>query len=242
LESNALHELAPGLWTAVGQADAQIPKFLRKYDFSTRMTVIRLADGGLFLHSPVRLTDGLRAELDEIGAVRAIVAPNKAHHLFVGDYVAAYPEARLYGAVGLQEKRKDLVFFGLLGDDPRAEWRGELEQCRVRGAPMLNEVAFYHPATRTLILTDLAFNVPEGHVWGIPLVFKLMGGAGQFGPHRFVRWAIRDQKAARESLGFIMRWDFDRIIVAHGDILETGGRQKLRDAYGFILGAASRSR
>jgi hypothetical protein len=51
---------------------------------------------------------------------------------------------------------------------------------------------------------------------------------------------IRDQQAARESLGFIMRWDFDRVILAHGDVLESGGRQKLRDAFGFILGAASR--
>jgi hypothetical protein len=51
---------------------------------------------------------------------------------------------------------------------------------------------------------------------------------------------IRDQQAVRESLGFIMRWDFDRVIMAHGDVLESGGRQKLRDAFGFILGAASR--
>jgi hypothetical protein len=67
-----------------------------------------------------------------------------------------------------------------------------------------------------------------------------MGAGGRFGPHRFIRWMIRDQQAARESLGLIMRWDFDRVILAHGDVLENGGRQKLRDAFGFILGAASR--
>ena len=71
-------------------------------------------------------------------------------------------------------------------------------------------------------------------------VFHLMGAAGRFGPHRFVRWMIRDQQATRASLGSILRWDFDRVILAHGDVVETGGRQKLRDAFGFILGAASR--
>lgn len=242
MESKTLRQLAPALWVVEGQADAQIPNFLRKYDFSTRMTVIGLADGGLFLHSPVRLSDGLRAELGQIGTVRAIVAPNKAHHLFVGDYVAAYPEARLYGAPGLPNKRKDLVFFGLLGDEPRPEWKGEIEQCVVRGAPMLNEVAFFHPSTRTLVLTDMVFNVPEGGVWGVPIVFKLMGAAGNFGPHRFIRWAIRDKAAARRSLGRITRWDFDRIIVAHGDIVETGGKEMLRDAFSFVLGAAARTR
>ncbi len=242
MDSRALRQHATGLWTAEGQADAEIPKFFKKYNFSTRMTVVGLADGGLFLHSPVRLNDGLRTELDEIGTVRAIVAPNKAHHLFVGDYVAAYPEARLYGALGLPNKRKDLVFFGLLSDEPRPEWRGEIEQRMVRGAPMLNEVVFFHPATRTLVLTDLVFNVPEGGVWGVPIVCRLMGAAGNFGPHRLIRWAIRDKAAARESLGFIMRWDFDRMIMAHGDIVESGGKKMLRDAFGFLLGAASRTR
>jgi hypothetical protein len=239
---NALRELAPGLWTADGQADVGIPKFLQRYDFSTRMTVIGLADGGLFLHSPVRLSDGLRAELREIGTVRAIVAPNKAHHLFVGDYVAEYPKARLYGALGLPNKRKDLAFFGLLGDEPRPEWKGQIEQRMIRGAPMLNEVAFFHPATRTLVLTDLVFNLPEGDVWGVPIVCKLMGASGNFGPHRFVRWAIRDKAAARKSMGFVVRWEFDRIIMAHGEIVETGGREMLRDAFSFLLGAASRTR
>jgi hypothetical protein len=37
-----------------------------------------------------------------------------------------------------------------------------------------------------------------------------------------------------------MRWDFDRVIVAHGDVIESGGHKKFRDAFGFILGAASR--
>jgi len=125
-----LKEHAPGLWTADGQADKAIPKFLQKYDFSTRMTVIRLTDGGLFLHSPIRLDGGLRAapirldgglraELDGLGEVRAIVAPNKFHHLFAGDACAAYPKAKLYGALGLPVKRKDLKFAGMLGDEPR---------------------------------------------------------------------------------------------------------------------------
>ena len=85
MSEQRLKERAPGLWTADGQADAAVPKFLRKYDFGTRMTVVRLSDGGLFLHSPIRLDGGLRAQLDALGEVRAIVAPNRFHHLFAGD-------------------------------------------------------------------------------------------------------------------------------------------------------------
>jgi hypothetical protein len=236
----SLKEHAPGLWTAVGQADTAVPKFLRKFDYSARMTVVRLSDGGLFLHSPIRLDGGLRAELDAVGEVRAIVAPNKFHHLFAGDCRSAYPKAKLYAAPGLPEKRKDIKFDGLLADEPRVEWRGELEQRIIRGMPMLNEVAFFHPASRTLILTDLVFNMPRGRSWGLPVVSQILGLGGGFGPSRLGRWLIRDRQAARASLGTMLRWDFDRLILAHGDIVETGGRQKLRDAFGFILGAASR--
>ena len=235
-----LKEHAPGLWTALGRADIAYPKFFQRFDFSTRMTIVKLSDGGLFLHSPIRLDDGLREELDGLGEVRAVAAPNKAHHLFVGDCREAYPKAKIYAAPGLPEKRKDLRFDGLLADEPRIKWRGDLEQRRIQGMPMLNEVAFFHPSSRTLILTDLAFNVPKGRSWGIPLVFRLMGAGGRFGPHRFIRWMIRDQQAARASMGMILRWDFDRLIVAHGDVVESGGKKKLRDAFGFILGAASR--
>jgi hypothetical protein len=183
----------------------------------------------------VRLTDQLRRELEGLGTVRAVVAPNKAHHLYVGDYRVPYPEARFYGALGLQSKRKDLAFFGMLGDEPMPEWRGTIEQHLFRGAPWLNEVVFFHPESRTLLLTDLAFNVPTGKVWGIPFVFRIMGAEGVFGPHRFIRFAIRDGNAALRSLRKILEWNFERVIVTHGDILETGGREKMKQAFKFIL-------
>ena len=240
MSKKRLKEHAPGLWTTGGQVEKGIPKFLQRYDFSTRMTVVRLADGGLFLHSPIQLDAGLRAELDEVGEVRAIVAPNKFHHVYADDCRKAYPNAKLYGAPGLPEKRKDLTFDGLLADEPRVEWRGDIEQQRIRGMSMLNEVAFFHPASRTLILTDLVFNVPADRPWGIPILSGLLGVGGRLGPSRLGRWLIRDKPATRASLGQIMRWDFDRVIVAHGDIIESGGHKKVRDAFGFILGAASR--
>ncbi len=85
------------------------------------------------------------------------------------------------------------------------------------------------------MLTDLAFNVPAGKVWGVPLVYRLMGAEGVFGPHRFIRWSIRDGNAALRSLRKILEWDFDRVIVTHGEILETGGKAQMKEAFAFIL-------
>jgi len=225
---DALRNLAPQLW--VGDR----PLRLAVGDIGTRTTVVRLADGGLFVHSPARLDPETQQALEALGPVRAVVAPSKAHHLFAGDYQHAYPDARLFGAPGLPEKRQDLRFDEVLSDEPPAAWRGQLEQHLFRGAAFLNEVVFFHPATRTLVLTDLAFNVPRDRVAGARLFYRLVGAAGRFGPHRLVRLMIRDRKAARDSVATILGWDFDRVIVTHGEVLETGGHAAFAAAFAFL--------
>jgi hypothetical protein len=226
--SSTIVALAPDLWVAPR------PLKLIVGDVGTRMTVIRLADGGLFLHSPVRLDAETQAALDAIGTVRAVVAPSKVHHLFAGDYAAAYPAARVYGAPGLADKRKDLRIDAMLGDDAPAEWRDEIEQHLFRGAPRINEVVFFHRASRTLLLTDLAFNVAADKTHGARFFHWVAGTAGRFGPHRLVRSLIRDRAAARASVARILEWEFDRVVVTHGDVLDTDGRRRFADAFAFL--------
>ena len=173
------------------------------------------------------------AALDALGPVRAVVAPSLVHHFFVGDYAAAYPSARLYAAPGLEQKRADVTFAAVLDDEPPAAWSGQLEQCVFRGAPIMNEVVFCHPPTRTLLLTDLCFNVVRPFRGRARLFTRLVGARG-FGPHRIVRLGIRDRAAARASLERILGWDFDRVVVTHGDVLETGGRAALQAAFAWL--------
>lgn len=229
-ETPALRNLAPDLWVV----DRPFKLPLRMGDIGCRMAVIRLADGGLFLHSPVPLDADLRAALNAIGPVRAIVAPSKAHHLFVGDYLKAFPGAKLHGAPGLAEKRTDLKFDSILGDEADAYWRGQIDQHLFRGARLLNEVVFFHRATRTVIFTDLVFNVAASDRSRARIFYWLSGAAGSFGPHRLVRRAITDRAAARDSVQKILRWDFDRVIVTHGEVLESGARDRVRAAFSYL--------
>ena len=224
----ALRALAPNLWVA------ERPLKLFTGDIGARMTVVRLHDGGRFLHSPVRLDAQTRSALEALGPVRAVVAPSKVHHFFVGDYVSAYPDAAVHGAPGLAAKRPRLRFDHVLGDEAPGAWRDDIEQHVFRGAPVLNEVVFLHRPTRTLVLTDLAFNVPAERTSGARVFYWLVGAAGRFGPHRMVRAFIRDRRAARESVDRLLRWDFDRVIVSHGEVLETGGRGRLAEGFAFL--------
>jgi len=226
-----LRELARDIWVV------ERPQRFYGIEVGTRMTVMRLADGNLLLHSPVALDAALRRELDAIGRVRYAVAPNRVHHLYAGEVAAAYPQSRLWVAPGLARKRPDLVFVDVLGDDAPPEWRGVVDQVFFRGRPYENEVVFLHRASRTLILCDLAFNFGPRSAAPTRVLMRLIRSYGRFGPSTLDPWLIRDRRAARESLERILAWDFDRVVVAHGDVLEGGGRDALRRGYAWLLAA-----
>lgn len=200
----------------------------------TRTSVVRLGDGGLFIHSPGPLDGALRRALEQLGPVRAIVAPNRLHHLYVAENARAFPDARVYAAPGVARKQPDVRFYRELGDVAAAAWSGDLDQVLVQGVPRLNEVAFLHRASRTLLLTDLAFNVRKLDSAFARLFMRLNDGYGRFGPTRLMRSQFRDRQALRASLERILAWDFDRVTVTHGEILETGGREALRDAFASV--------
>jgi hypothetical protein len=204
-------------------------------EVGTRMTVMRLAEGSLLLHSPVRLDGDLRRELDAIGRVRFVVAPNRLHHLHAGEVAEIYPEARLWVAPGLERKRPDLAFVAILGDEAPVEWRTDVEQVFFRGRPYENEVVFFHRPSRTLVICDLAFNFGPRAAAPTRFLMRMMRSYGYFGPSKLDPLLIRDRRAARESLERILAWDFDRVILAHGDVLESGGREALRRGYAWLL-------
>ena len=226
-----LRQLARDLWVV------ERPQRFYGLEVGTRMTVIRLADGSLLLHSPVALDAELRRELDAVGRVRFAVAPNRVHHLYAGKVAKAYPEARLWVGPGLERKRPDLVFEAVLGDEAPAAWKEQVDQTFFRGRPYENEVVFCHRASRTLILCDLAFNFGPRAAAPTRLLMRLLRSYGRFGPSKLDPLLIRDRRAARQGLERILGWDFDRVVVAHGDVLESGGREALREGYAWLLAA-----
>ena len=122
------------------------------------MTVVRLTDGGLWLHSPTAPTEPLLRGLQEIGPVRHLVAPNTFHYWWLPDWSARFPEATTWGPARLrQTARRALPALRALDDAPAFEWASTLDQFLVRGNA-LTEAVFLHRPTRTIILTDLIEN------------------------------------------------------------------------------------
>jgi len=201
----------------------------------TRMTVVRLGDGSLFLHSPVEPDAETRADLDALGPVRFVVAPNKVHHLFVGAYRDAYPQAELWAAPGLPEKRRDIAFHHVLDDDAPAPWAGEIYQLCVRGLPYVNEVVFLHRRTRTLLLTDLGMNFAPPLSLITRFWIRLNGLHRGFAVSRLMRTLLRDPAATRASVDRMLAWDFERVIVTHGVVLPRSGKRLVRESWDRVL-------
>jgi hypothetical protein len=226
-----LEPLATDVWTA------RRPLRMFGVELGTRMTIVRLQDGSLFVHSPVALDAALRQAVDALGPVRFIAAPNRWHHLFAGDWAAAYPAAALYGVPGLPEKRPDLSFAAVLrGDERDLPWSSSLAHRLVEGAPIMNEVAFFHRASGTLLVSDLAFNIGPDSPW---LTRTLCRAIRQYDRLEW-SWAkrrlfARDRDALQRSVTALLDWEPERVVLAHGRIVEDAAATRLRAAFGWLL-------
>jgi hypothetical protein len=207
--------------------------------FPTRMTIVRLPGGGLWVHSPSSLTTALRAEIAALGRVRHLVAPNTLHYVWLAEWHAAFPEAMVWIPPDLAGRAKaPLPPATVLGDSPPAEWSGGIEQVVVHGT-VLTEVDFFHSASRTLILTDLIENFERRRVRN-RLLRWLIGMSGAADPDGKAPVDMRlSFLGRRQAVGAAVRqmlaWEPERVIIAHGRWYERNGTAELHRAFRWVL-------
>jgi hypothetical protein len=204
-------------------------------DFNSRMTVFRLSDSSLMIHSPCEIDQDTKAEVEELGDVSFIVAPGSYHYLHVKSAQDAFARAETFICPGIERKCPDLDFDWILGDKPDPRWEGDFIQTHVRGNKYIWEVAFFHIPSKTLILVDLLENITDktpGVNWVLKFWWKAvfhMWNHPKPAPEYQLGW--RDKKAAKKSLKQILEWDFERIIIAHGDLIEKDAKEILISAW-----------
>ena len=226
-----MRELDSGIWTLEGQAIRFVT-----FPYELRSTIIDLGGGSLFVHSPVQLAAAGGA-LEALGRIENIVSPNTLHHLFLAEWAAAFPEAKLHAPPGLRSKRHDLRFDTDLGDQPPADWKGILDQRIVRGSFFMEEVVFFHRAYSTLILGDLIENHdPRGLG---PIHRALARANGMLAPNgttpRNFRLSFWRRSLARKAILDILSWQPRRVILMHGPCIEENALEFLRHAFRWLL-------
>lgn len=227
-----LKEFCPNIWIEGGPTVTVAGGF----HYPTRMAVIRLTNGDLVLWSPTALTDDLCADVETLGAVRYLIAPNSLHHTFLGDWQRTYPDATVFAPPGLREKRRDIRFDADFSDNPIAAWAEEIDHAVMWGNRITTEVIFFHRQSGTAVFTDLIQQFPRGWFRGwraLVARMDLMTAAEPTVPRKF-RVAFTDRRAARESLRRILAWPTKKVIIAHGPPITNDGQALLRRAFRWL--------
>ncbi|WP_425285195.1 DUF4336 domain-containing protein [Devosia insulae] len=229
------------MWEAFGPeiwiVDGPVVTAAAGFHYPTRMTVIRLAGGDLVIWSPVALTPQLRGEVEMLGNVRYLVAPNSLHDSFIADWHRAFPVAQVLAAPGVREKRADLKFGADLGNTPVPGWTGEIEVVLVRGNRITTEAVAFHRPSGTVIFTDLLQQFPPGWFKGwraLVARLDLMLADEPSVPRKF-RVALSDKRVARAALRRIVAWRANKVLMAHGTPVRREGHAFLKRAFAWLV-------
>ena len=190
------------------------------------MAVVRVGDGSLLLYSPIRIDDELATELAELGEVRYLVAPNTFHHLHLEAAQNRYPEAKTFGPSGLSDKT-GAQLDAPLSEHPPIPLDG-IRFLPIGGIPKLNEWVLIHEPSQTLVVSDLVFNIMDPPTWLTGLVNRLAGVYRRCGISRIFKTQIKDPEAFSNSIQALLELPFDRIAMAHGQLLPSGAKEVLR--------------
>lgn len=224
---------ADGVWTDTD------PVRILGMRLSATMAVLRLADESLLVYSPLRLTPERREAVESLGHVAHLYAPNLFHHLWLGEWIEAFPAARIHAPPGLQAKRPDLRIDRVHGSSEEPAFAGIVDEVVVDGFRLKESVLVYRPA-HTLFVADLVHNVGRPSDLWSKVYTRLMGFHDRVALSRAIRWSsFSDRAAARRSLERLLALPFDRIVVGHGTPIVSDARRALAAAYAWLPAPAA---
>ena len=228
-----MHHLAENVFIVEGETVS----FL-SLPFSTRMTIVRLSNGALWVHSPIKLSAAIQKQLQQLGTVQYLVAPNHLHHLFLGEWQAAYPQAISYGTDEVIKKRQDLTFNYSLNEPLQWPWEEEIGQVLFTGSALMQECVFFHYSSKVLIVTDLVenFSASAFNYWqrGVAKMVGIVAPHGKM-PLDWRLSFLFHKPQARKHINVILNWKPQILVMAHGEIVKQDTLVFLKRSFRWLL-------
>lgn len=205
--------------------------------FPTRMIVVKLVDGSLWVNSPVSVPSVILERLLAQGPVKFLVAPTKMHVWRLVEWHALFPNAELWGPPQIPNALRWMPFAGNLSEAPPQGWADDLDQLVFKGNCFIDEVFFLQRKSRTAIMADFIQNHPLER--GKPLrnaLFKVMGVAYPHGGVALdIRLSFTNRDLTRQSFRRLLAWDFDKLIIAHGVCIERDAKAFVERAFQWLV-------
>jgi len=237
---NTLKPVGENIWIVDGPL-VWMSLYGGKFPFTTRMVIIRLEGGALFIWSPTELSPELTSQIDALGSVKFLISPNKIHYAHIATWKEAYPGAAAWASPGVEARAKSqnipVLFDDHLQDASDPAWTDEIDQLIFRGNRFMEEVIFFHKSSRTLILADFIENfelkkMPPLARW----LARLSGAVDPDGKApldlRLLFWGHKSE--ARKSFRRMIAWAPERVIMAHGRWYQRDGVAELTRAFRWL--------
>lgn len=221
-------EIAENVW----RTESHI-QMLPAFGLPITMTILGTPEG-LILHSPTKLDDDLAQKIEALGEPRALIAPSLMHHMYVAGAKQSFPAAEVFGPKRLAKKNAELADLTPL-ESCEATWTEHLTPIPIGGTPSVDEFAFFHKPSATLLLTDVVFNLEKADGWIAKLYLRWSDALGKPMQSKLWRLITKDRRAAAESFRHILDLDIQRVVVGHGDVIEGDVKAQLEQAWQWML-------
>ena len=239
---NILKEIDQNIWIVDGSIVKMKFLWLINAPFQTRMTVIRLKDNSLWIHSPILITENLKKQIDQIGEVKYLISPNKIHYSYINQWKSCYPDALSFEAPGVCERAKkhsvEIKFDETLSNEAPIFWKDEIDQLLFSGSSYMEEVFFFHKKTNSLIIVDMIENFELSKISGpLKLFLKILKFHHPHGctPPDIQKTFIGNKTIARKCFKTVLDWKPKKIILAHGKCYLENAEQELKRAFKWLI-------
>lgn len=204
--------------------DSEVP--LPLMNLPVRTVFVKIGEEGILI-SP-----GSRLSYDQykiLPAVTDIVAPNSFHCGGVSKALQFFPKARVWGVPQIEKLKPEIRWTHTL---EKNNWlfQQQLPLLTMQGMPSVQETVFFEPASKTLIVGDLCFNLMSASGLGAWIILSLFGTYRKFAVSRFLLKFVKDKEAFSESLADLIKFDFESVVMTHGQPVTGNGRMLLLKA------------
>lgn len=218
----ALEEIDDGLFSVSGEIVMPLGRFPR------RMTLVRLADGGIVIWSAIALEEPQMKQVEALGPLRFLVVPNAGHRLDAHIFKARYPHLTVVTPEGSREMVSEAVKVDATHDvfnDPAVRF------VTVAGtADMESALTVQRASGSTLVTNDIIGHVAHPHGLGANIMARLFDyGVNEPAVPRTVRRFVKDPDAlAAQMRAWADLADLKRIIISHVDPITDAPAATLR--------------
>ncbi|KAJ7636971.1 hypothetical protein FB45DRAFT_452762 [Roridomyces roridus] len=204
--------------------------------FGGRTTAIRLSTGDVWVLASTPLTKDTKEAIDKMGPVKWIMAGDMVHYMYLAQFKEEYPEAKVIGVEKMKSEGVELAgAYGVDAPDTKYGFEDEIRAVYFSGFKN-KDVAWFHVESKTLVVADLMFNLPANEQYSksksnprLPIFGSLTPWGGI---HKHFVWGLGEDKAAmKRDAQTVLEWGPERIIMCHGDVIETDGTKAWATAY-----------